>query len=180
MRPAIEPQCKLRGQLQGDLADWGRGVLTVRLLIIAFLGLSASLAGAKDFALISNKTNAVTALPMADLVKICKGQTNRWPEGKPVTFILRDPASAEMKLVLEKVYGLGKDEVFTLISAANRGRANHPAIIVVDSDEAVVEKVQSMVGAVGLVDVYSITGGVKVLKVGGKLPLEPGYVLHGN
>jgi hypothetical protein len=33
---------------------------------------------------------------------------------------------------------------------------------------------------VGLVDVYSINGGVTVLKVGGKLPLEPGYALHGN
>jgi hypothetical protein len=31
-----------------------------------------------------------------------------------------------------------------------------------------------------LVDVYSITGGVNVLKIGGKLPLEPGYSLHGN
>jgi len=33
---------------------------------------------------------------------------------------------------------------------------------------------------VGLVDVYAITGGVTVVKVGGKLPLEPGYALHGN
>jgi hypothetical protein len=148
--------------------------------LIAFLCLGASLAAAKDFALISNKANAVTALPMADLVKICKGQTNHWPEGKPVTVILRDPASPEMKLVLEKVYGMSKDEVFNLISTANHGRANHPAIIVVDSDEAVVGKVQSTIGAVGLVDVYSITGGVKVLKVAGKLPLEPGYALHGN
>ena len=35
-------------------------------------------------------------------------------------------------------------------------------------------------GAVGLVDVYSITGAVKVVKIGGKLPLESGYPLHGN
>jgi len=28
--------------------------------------------------------------------------------------------------------------------------------------------------------VYSISGGVTVVKVGGKLPLEPGYPLHGN
>jgi hypothetical protein len=30
------------------------------------------------------------------------------------------------------------------------------------------------------VDVYSINGGINVLKIGGKLPLEPGYPLHGN
>ena len=66
-----------------------------------------------------------------------------------------------------------------MIAAANHGKT-HPAIVVVDSDEALVKKVESTPGAVGLVDVYSITGGVTVVRVGGKLPLEPGYVLHGN
>jgi hypothetical protein len=40
--------------------------------------------------------------------------------------------------------------------------------------------VESLPGAVGLIDIYSITSGVNVVKVNGKLPLEPGYVLHGN
>jgi hypothetical protein len=75
---------------------------------------------------------------------------------------------------------VSKEEVVALISAANHARVNHPAIVVMDSDEAVVKKVESSPGAVGLVDVYAITGGVTVVKVGGKLPLEPGYALHGN
>jgi hypothetical protein len=70
--------------------------------------------------------------------------------------------------------------VKALIVNANHSRANHPAIVVVESDEAVLKKVESVPGAVGLVDVYSISGGVTVLKVSGKLPLEPGYALHGN
>jgi len=57
---------------------------------------------------------------------------------------------------------------------------NHPAIVVVDSDEAVVKKVESSPGAVGLVDVYAISGAVTVVRLGGKLPLQPGYALHGN
>jgi hypothetical protein len=44
----------------------------------------------------------------------------------------------------------------------------------------VVSKVQSIPGALGVVDVYSITGGVAVVKVAGKNPFEPGYLLHGN
>jgi hypothetical protein len=134
----------------------------------------------KDMALISNKSNGVAAVTVPELVKVCKGQTNRWPDGKPVSFITRDPAAAEMKLVLDKVYGMSKDEVKAMIVNANHGRADRPAIIVVESDEAVLKKVESTPGAVGLVDVYSIGGGVTVLKVGGKLPLEPGYPLHGN
>lgn len=137
-------------------------------------------AAARDVALVSNKSNTVTMLTMPDLVKICKGQSSHWPDGKPVTLITRSPASPDMKLVLEKIYGMPKEEVNALIATANHGRTNHPAIVVVESDTALVERVESTPGAVGLVDVYSITGGVTVLRVAGKLPLESGYPLHGN
>ena len=148
-------------------------------LLTIFLG-CAVLAEAKDFALVSNKANHVETISMAELVKICKGQMDRWPDGKPVSLVMRDPASPEMRLVLEKAYGMAKEEVLAMITAANHARVNHPAIVVVDSDEAVVKKVESSPGAVGLVDVYAINGSITVVKVGGKLPLEPGYVLHGN
>jgi ABC-type phosphate transport system substrate-binding protein len=153
-----------------------RGVLAFWLAVLS----GASVAAAKDIAVVSNKGNTANSISMPDLVKICKGQTNRWPDGKPLTFITRDPSSPEMKLVLEKIYGMPKEEVATLITAANHGRANHPAIMVVTSDEDLVNKVENMPGAVGLVDVYSINGGVTVIKISGKLPLEPGYPLHGN
>jgi len=140
----------------------------------------AGTATAKDLAVIANKGNSVTTVTLPDLVKICKGQSARWPDGKPVTFITRNPSSSEMKLVLDKVYGMSKEDVAATIVAANHGRTNHPAIVVVESDEDLVNKVQSIPGAIGLVDVYSINGGVTVVKLGGKLPLEPGYPLHGN
>ncbi len=135
---------------------------------------------AKDFALVSNKSNGLKDVSLTELVKICKGQTNRWPKGKPVTFFSCNPATPEMRLVLEKVYGMSKDEVTDLIASANHGRANHPAIVLVNSDKELVEAVASTPGAVGLVDVYSINGAITVLKIEGKLPLEPGYALHGN
>jgi hypothetical protein len=152
-----------------------------RVLAAAVVVLGATaLAQGKDMALISNKSNEVVAITFPEMVKICKGQLSRWPDGKPVSFITRDPTAPDMKLVLEKVYGMSKDEVKAAIASANHGRADHPAIVVVESDEAVVKKVGSLPGSIGLVDVYSISGGVTVLKVGGKLPLEPGYPLHGN
>jgi ABC-type phosphate transport system substrate-binding protein len=86
----------------------------------------------------------------------------------------------EMKLVLEKVYGMPESEVNGLIVTSNHGRPNHPAILVVASDEELVNKVASLPGAIGVVDVYSINSSVAVVKIAGKLPLEPGYLLHGN
>lgn len=152
-----------------------------RVLIFgAFLAVSTSLATARDLAVVSNKANAVSAMTLPDLVKICKAQINRWPDGKPVTFIMRAPSVAEMKILLEKVYELPEAQMKELIAAANHGRANHPAIVVAESDEDLVDKVASIPGAVGVVDVYSINSSVAVIKIAGKLPLEPGYLLHGN
>jgi ABC-type phosphate transport system substrate-binding protein len=148
--------------------------------LVLFIAGCSCVASARDIALISHKSNPVSAMAMPELAKICKGQTNRWPDGKTVTFVTRSPDAPEMKIVVEKVYAMPRDEVSAAIESANRGRVSHPAVIIVSSDEAVVQKVQSTPGAIGLVDVYSITGGVNVLKVGGKLPLEPGYSLHGN
>lgn len=145
-----------------------------------FLAAGVALAAARDLAVVSNKSNALTTITLPDLVKICKAQTNRWPDGKPVTFIMRAPVSPEMRVLLEKVYELPEAQVRELINTANHGRANHPAIIVADSDEDLVNKVASIPGALGVVDVYAINSSVSVLKVAGKLPLEPGYLLHGN
>jgi ABC-type phosphate transport system substrate-binding protein len=139
-----------------------------------------AVASGRDLAVVSNKANAVSAVAVPDLIKICRAQTKSWPDGKPVTFIMRSPASPEMKMLLEKVYELPEDQVKDLIAAANHGRTNHPAIIVVDSDEDLVNKVASIPGAVGVVDVYAINSSVSVVKLAGKLPLEPGYLLHGN
>jgi ABC-type phosphate transport system substrate-binding protein len=137
-------------------------------------------AAAKDVALISNKANNLKGVTFVDLVKVCKGQMGRWPNGRPVTLVTRDPASPDMRIVLQKVYGMTANDVNELITSANHGRVDRPAIMVVNSDDAIVKRVESTPGGVGLVDVYSITGGIDVLRVGGKLPLEPGYVLHVN
>ena len=138
------------------------------------------MAAARDLAVVANKANGFSSITLPDLVKVCKAQTNRWPDGKPVTLIMRAPSAPEMKVVLEKVFELQEAQVKDLITAANHGRANHPAIMIAESDEDLVNKVASIPGAVGVVDVYSINSSVSVVKLGGKLPLEPGYLLHGN
>ena len=150
------------------------------LSLCLFLAASVSLAAARDLALVSNKANSLSAITLPDLVKVCKGQTNRWSDGKSVTFIMRNPSVPEMKFFLERVYELPESQVKDLIATANHGRMGHPAVMIVDSDEDLVNKVASIPGAVGVVDVYAINSSVAVVKVNGKLPLEPGYLLHGN
>ena len=150
------------------------------LTLCLFLAASVALAAARDFAVVSNKANSVSAITLLDLVKVCKGQNSRWPDGKSVTFIMRNPSAPEMKIFLEKVYELPESQVKEIIASANHGRMGHPAVMIVDSDEDLVNKVASIPGAIGVVDVYAINSSVAVVKLAGKLPLEPGYLLHGN
>ncbi len=153
-----------------------RQILTISLVLLA----AVSLASARDLALISNKSNSISAISMPELVKVCKGQTSRWPDGKPVLFIMRSPSAPEMKMFLDKVYELPEGDVKDLIASANHGRAGHPAIMIATSDEDLVNKVASMPGAIGVVDVYAINSSGTYLKLGGKATLAPGYLLHGN
>jgi hypothetical protein len=148
--------------------------------LIVILGALTAAAPAKDVALVSNKGNSLPTMALADVVKVCKGQMGHWPDGKPVTIIMRQPGTVDLKIVEEKIYSLSSEEVRGVIAAANHSRSDRPAIILGGSDEEIIHKVESMPGAVGLVDVYSITGTVQVIKIGGKLPLESGYPLHGN
>lgn len=153
-------------------------VLTRIGLVLVLL--VATLAQAKDVALITNKGSAVASVTMADLIKLCKGQTARWPDGKTVTLVVRDPNSADMKMIVEKIYSMAPAAVNELIASANHERGAHATIVVAASDDDLVHKVAATPGAVGLVDVYAINSSVDVMKIGGKLPFEPGYPLHGN
>jgi len=178
----VEPPSGFReNRCKADFRLAGESVFNRKTLALCiFLAVSVSLAAARDLALVSNKANAISAITMADLIKVCKGQTSRWPDGKAVTFIMRSPSSPEMKLVLEKVYAVPESQAKEIIASANHGRMGHPAVMIVDSDEDLVNKVASIPGAIGVVDVYAINSAVAVVKLAGKLPLEPGYLLHGN
>ena len=153
-----------------------RRILNIFVVVVA----SVASAAAKDLALVANKANTVSVMSVADLMKVSKAQTNRWPDGKPITLVMRAPSAPEMKIFIEKIYGMTESEVNELVATANHGRANHPAIVVVNSDDELVNRVASTPGAIGVVDVYSINSSVTVVKIAGKLPLEPGYLLHGN
>jgi hypothetical protein len=44
----------------------------------------------------------------------------------------------------------------------------------------VLRSVSTTRGAIGIIDLYSLTKDVKVLKIDGKLPVEQGYALRGS
>jgi hypothetical protein len=146
---------------------------------LAMFALSVCLtAAAKDLAVVVNKSNETKTVTTVDLTKLLKNSSKKWGAGQDVMIVLRDPTDPAMRVVCQKVFGMTAEQVKALATAANQGRAN-PAFIFAASDDLVLKMVASNAGALGIVDVYTINSSVNVVKVDGKMPLEPGYLLHG-
>lgn len=133
-----------------------------------------SLAHARQLALVTDTGNEVANVGSPELMKIFNAHTRTWPDGRPIKIVLRDPASADMQLVLRKLFNMTPDQAHNFI------QSHKDAIMVADSDDAVIHFVSSTRGAVGVIDLYSLTKDVNVLKIDGKLPVEQGYLLRGN
>ena len=144
------------------------------LAYITFIFFAVSICEARDLAIIVNKANPTTNVAAPDLEKLLSVSAPNWPDGKKVRIFMTDPASSENKAILQKAYKIPPAEIKALVDA-------HKAEIqIVGSDDIVLTMVSDNPGAIGIVNVYSITSQVKVLKVDGKLPMEQGYLLHGN
>lgn len=144
------------------------------VLAVACILACSEIATAHDVALVTSKNSRVKGAKAADLARMIK-TTHRCPDGYDLTVILANPSSLEMRIVATKLLSLTNDEFKKSIDVANRNRVT---FLVVSSDDEVLKALQGNTSAIGLVNVYSINGSVDVLKIDGKLPLEPAYVLH--
>jgi ABC-type phosphate transport system substrate-binding protein len=144
------------------------------LLAFALVGALTCLAQAKQLAVVTEKSNATTNVSAAELGKLFLAKTRTWPDGKPVVIVVRDLTSPDMQLVLRRVFNMTPAEARSFVNA------HHEGVIVADSDEAVIRYVSGTRGAIGIVDLFSLTKDVNVVKVDGKLPVEQGYFLKGD
>ena len=150
-----------------------RGVIA--LAVLAAFSASA-VPAVKNMAVVASANSKLADVSLADLVKMCKGATKAWPDGKNFVLVLRNPGAPEMHGVLLKLFG-GATDTKTAIAKLNE---SHQTVKIVDSDDEVMRSVDSTPGAIGIVDVYAINSSVKVLRIDGKLPFDVGYALKGN
>jgi hypothetical protein len=144
-------------------------LLTCLVLVVA-----VSYPVMKNMAVVVAADSNLPDLTMAEFTKLCKGAQKSWPDGRNFTLVLKDPASPEMHVAVQKLFGVSPADAKTAIAKINEVR---PLIKVVGSDEDVFRTVTTTSGAVGLVDVYTINSAVKVLHIDGKLPFDVGYAL---
>ena len=138
---------------------------------IAFLLASFAPAFAHHMAVVVNKDNAVANVSSAQLVKLLRTDTKKWPDGKNVVLILHKESEGETE-TLQRLNKMSTLEWRAFLTA------HRDAIMFVASDADVIKMVQSEPGAIGLIDVRSIDSSVSVVRVDGKLPMEFGYLPH--
>jgi ABC-type phosphate transport system substrate-binding protein len=140
---------------------------------VSWIVLSSALY-AKQLAVVTDTSNPTTNISAADLLKIFNLHTHAWPDGKPIIVVVRDPSAGDMQLFLRKILNMTLDQAHAFI------QAHKGSIVIADSDDAVIHFVASNRGAIGVIDLYSLTKDVNILKIDSKLPVEQGYLLRGN
>jgi len=126
---------------------------------------------AHHMAVVVNKENNVGNVTAAQLARIFRSEIKKWQDGKPVILVLHKDSVGETE-TMERLNKMSRAEWKALIAA------HKDSIMIADSDADVLKIVQSMPGAVGLVDVRSVDNRITVVRVDGKLPMESGYLPH--
>ncbi len=145
---------------------------TFRLTIpLLFALISSAPCFAHHMAVVVSKQNGVATVTSIQLGKIFRAETKKWPDGKAITLVLHR-ASAGESVTLQHLNKMSAQQLETWIT-------DHKEFVkLVDSDDEVLTYVQSTPGAVGLVDVRSVTDRVNIIRVDGKVPMEDGYLPH--
>jgi hypothetical protein len=151
-----------------------------RLIALVCAGVLLALPAApaiKNMAVVASAGSKLQDVPLAELAKLCKGAQKTWADGRNFTLVMRDPELPELRVAVQKLFGIPPGEVKSAIAKLNETRA---AVRIVETDEELLRTVEATPGAVGILDVYAINSAVKVLRVDGKLPFDVGYALKGN
>jgi ABC-type phosphate transport system substrate-binding protein len=122
-------------------------------------------------AVVVSKTNAVDNMTSAQLGKIFRAEIKKWPDGKVVVLVIHRASPGEA-ITLQHLNKMTAAQ-FQAWTTEHRD-----SLKLVDSDEDVLSVIETTPGAVGLVDVRSLTERVKLVRIDGKVPMEDGYLPH--
>jgi hypothetical protein len=112
------------------------------------------------------------------LRRIFLGDRQFWSSSLPVVVLMRAPAAREREVLLKDVYEMSEAQVRQhWIGKVFRAEAvSAPQMFY--SDEEILQALAATPGSIAAVDVGRVPRGLKVLRVDGHLPGEPGYRLR--
>jgi hypothetical protein len=131
-----------------------------------------------DIAVVVHAGVQVDNLTLADLRRILTGDQEFWKSGERITIFIRAPVARERDAAVKDVCQMTEAQ-FRQHWIGKMFRADVPSgPKIVYSTDMALEQVSRTPGALALVEGTPTTKGVKVLKIDGKSPGQPGYRLR--
>lgn len=139
--------------------------------------IDASVKASSDIAVVVNTKNIYDGLTSEELRKILLGERRFWKGNVQVSLVLRQKGARERDQVLAVLLRMNNVDFERHWQAkVFRGEASDVPLAV-PSNGLAAEYVVDVPGAISFIIGRNLREDVKVLKVDGKLPGEPGYLL---
>jgi hypothetical protein len=145
--------------------------------LLLLLGLGPTSLAADDVAVVVHPANRQGDVSRFDLVKMFRLEQQHWGSGGKIYLILLESGSPEKEVVLKRIYRMTDVELKQYwLGKLYRGEiASFPRIA---SSAAAVKRIVSHApNALGFIAAGDVDASVKVLRVDGKKPGDPGYLL---
>lgn len=139
--------------------------------VVLFAIMAVAPCFAHHMAVVVSKQNGVTALSSVQLSKIFRAETKKWPDGSSIQLVLHRASMGEA-VTLQRLNKMSAQQWHNWVAE------HKDSLILVDSDQEVLNYVQGAPAAVGLIDVRSVNDRVNIVRVDGKVPMEDGYLSH--
>ena len=135
-------------------------------------------ASSQDVAVIVNPKNTASSMTLAELAKIYRGERQYWKTNLPIVVLFRNGGSNEREVFLRRVFRMTEVQYKQYwVSRVMRAEITAPPTELFSSGMTK-EGVTTIPGAIGCISASDIRSGMKVLRIDGHLPGEPGYPLH--
>jgi ABC-type phosphate transport system substrate-binding protein len=158
-----------------------RAVVSGLALASAALLLSVTVLGQTktgDLAIVVHPSTPVSQLTFAELRQVFLGERQYWNPATAVVLLIRAPTSAERNAVLNVIYQMREPQFKQYwIAKIFRAEMTSPPKVVY-SNESANQLVAAIPGAIAFMAAGDVKPGLKVLRIDGHLPGEPGYRLH--
>jgi hypothetical protein len=151
--------------------------VAMAVFVLLFGGGAPTMAMAGDIAVVVRPDTPASDLTLREIRDLLFGERQFWSSSLRVTLLIRAPVAREREVVLRVIYHMTEAQFrqFWISKVFRAETVGGPKIVY--SDQMALELVAALPGSVSFVDAADVPKGLKVLRIGGKLPGDAGYVL---
>jgi ABC-type phosphate transport system substrate-binding protein len=131
-----------------------------------------------DVAVVVNPAAPVNDLSLSEARKIFRGDKQYWSTDMPIVLLVRNPPSRERDVILKKLYSMTESEFkqYWIAKIFRAEATTGPKIVYSNSMAA--DLVSVIPGAIAFMSAKDVNPNLKVVKIDGHMPGEPGYPLR--